>query len=396
MSGAATTEQEDDAEMKVGTTWSQQQLDELVTKFASKQWFEESRELLEKEQGEEWTAEDDDREYAGPIYRAYAPPALKPVKMTMLKDSPDKFIVEVENVSLSYMNQLRQKALTQLPSMTIETVIIIENNTGQSIDEYLAHRLGLLTIKVDPRLFDDYNPATDKQTSRNTLVFSIDVQCMPKADAPTVGSPEERFEHTLLYNRDVRWHPVGDQEERLKAHAVKMQLPFEPVHMIPSDGSITRFGAGQRIHLIALAHKGTQSVHAKFSPIAAPRFRQYPSWEFSPAMVDERAELLVKTCKANVFGIQVQDMEDIVDFAGQRRAVTLKTPTVLRPLNCTLCLECTVHHPELVGQVKMNFSRSRFVFTLESNGILPAREYWNMLLELMAPPAPKNKASLSQ
>lgn len=41
----------------------------------------------------------------------------------------------------------------QLPTMAIEKVLIA-NNTSIIQDEVLAHRLGLIPIKVDPRLFE--------------------------------------------------------------------------------------------------------------------------------------------------------------------------------------------------------------------------------------------------
>lgn len=43
--------------------------------------------------------------------------------------------------------------LMQLPTMAIEKVLIA-NNTSVVQDEVLAHRLGLIPIKVDPRLFE--------------------------------------------------------------------------------------------------------------------------------------------------------------------------------------------------------------------------------------------------
>lgn len=41
----------------------------------------------------------------------------------------------------------------QLPTMAIEKVFIA-NNTSLIQDEVLAHRLGLVPLKVDPRLFN--------------------------------------------------------------------------------------------------------------------------------------------------------------------------------------------------------------------------------------------------
>jgi DNA-directed RNA polymerase I and III subunit RPAC1 len=41
----------------------------------------------------------------------------------------------------------------QVPTMAIEKVLIA-NNTSVIQDEVLAHRLGLIPISVDPRLFE--------------------------------------------------------------------------------------------------------------------------------------------------------------------------------------------------------------------------------------------------
>lgn len=41
----------------------------------------------------------------------------------------------------------------QLPTMAIEKVLIA-NNTSVIQDEVLAHRLGLIPLQVDPRLFE--------------------------------------------------------------------------------------------------------------------------------------------------------------------------------------------------------------------------------------------------
>lgn len=43
--------------------------------------------------------------------------------------------------------------LFKIPTMAIEKVFVA-NNTSVIQDEVLAHRLGLVPIKVDPRLFD--------------------------------------------------------------------------------------------------------------------------------------------------------------------------------------------------------------------------------------------------
>lgn len=53
----------------------------------------------------------------------------------------------------SIANAFRRILIAELPTMAIEKVLIA-NNTSVIQDEVLAHRLGLIPIKADPRLFD--------------------------------------------------------------------------------------------------------------------------------------------------------------------------------------------------------------------------------------------------
>lgn len=51
------------------------------------------------------------------------------------------------------VNAFRRLVLSNVPSMAIDKVHIF-NNTSIIQDEVLAHRLGLVPLKADPRLFD--------------------------------------------------------------------------------------------------------------------------------------------------------------------------------------------------------------------------------------------------
>jgi len=59
---------------------------------------------------------------------------------------------DLVGVDASISNAFRRILIAEVPSMAIERVYI-SNNTSVIQDEVLAHRLGLIPIKVDPRRF---------------------------------------------------------------------------------------------------------------------------------------------------------------------------------------------------------------------------------------------------
>lgn len=109
--------------------------------------------------------------------------------------------------------------------MAIEHVYI-QQNTSIIQDEVLAHRLGLIPIKADPRLFDMIGE-DDEATDLNTLVFKIDVSCTNAdfADSNTpvaTSGPETKH----VYSKDLEWQPQGLQADRFPG---AIPLPF--VHL---------------------------------------------------------------------------------------------------------------------------------------------------------------------
>jgi DNA-directed RNA polymerase I and III subunit RPAC1 len=98
------------------------------------------------------------------------------------RPSPNELVFELLGVDVSFANALRRIMISEIPTMAIET-IYMWNNTSLIHDEVLSHRLGMIPINVDPRLFDEYGLEIDENTGehaatdRNTIVFRLNVTC---------------------------------------------------------------------------------------------------------------------------------------------------------------------------------------------------------------------------
>ena len=97
------------------------------------------------------------------------------------RPSKNELVFELIGVDVSFANALRRIMIAEIPTMALETVFMW-NNSGLIHDEVLSHRLGLVPLNVDPRLFDDYGEDLDENgeatlTDKNTIVFRLEVMC---------------------------------------------------------------------------------------------------------------------------------------------------------------------------------------------------------------------------
>jgi len=97
------------------------------------------------------------------------------------RPSKNELVFELIGVDISFANALRRIMIAEVPTMALEYVYMW-NNSGLIHDEVLSHRMGLIPLNVDPRLFDEYGYDVDddgnpSSTDRNTIVFRLNVTC---------------------------------------------------------------------------------------------------------------------------------------------------------------------------------------------------------------------------
>ena len=139
----------------------------------------------------------------------------------------------------SLANALRRVIISEVPTMAIETVFVM-NNTSVIQDEVLSHRLGLVPIHVDPRKFD-YLPTGGEPTDVNTIVFELHARCsvnpeLSPAAIKAETDPKKKFINSSVYSDQFKWIPQGSQEELFA------EDPIRPCH---SDILLAKMRPGQ-------------------------------------------------------------------------------------------------------------------------------------------------------
>ena len=171
-------------------------------------------------------------------------------------------------------NALRRILIAEIPTIAIEKVEMWQN-TSIIPDENLAHRMGLIPLAVDPRLFEFKTSPTKAYNDTNSLRFKLHVICTKKNPGSkfsvrTVEDEDEHYNHANVYSGDLEWIPIGDQAERFRSQGIPDPKPLH------DDILIAKLRPGQEIEMELVCEKGIGKTHAKWSPVCTAYYRNLP------------------------------------------------------------------------------------------------------------------------
>ena len=155
----------------------------------------------------------------------------------ILESSDSRIKVSIKGVDRVYANALRRFAISEVPCMAIDDVVI-QQNSSVLYDEILAHRLGLIPLSTDLKgyvLPQDCSCKTDLGCSKCRVLLVLNA--IATDDVKTI------------YSGDLR-----SEDESVK--------PF--VDNIP----IVKLAPDHEIKLEAYAKLGKGRDHAKWQPVS--------------------------------------------------------------------------------------------------------------------------------
>merc|ERR1719242_1213416 len=300
------------------------------------------------------------------------------IEIQDIDEENDSMLLDMIGVDTAIANAFRRILLAEVPVMAIEDCCVLQNNSVLQ-DEVLCHRLGLLPIKCDPRIFDwidEENSRYDRgQDPSNTLIFKLHVECRANPKAKAKDPPHRKCINAIVTSKDIEWVPQPGQMELLQQHNPP------PIQMVFDDIIIAKLRPGQSIEISMRAIKGVGRDHAKFSPVGTASYRLLPhiEMEWNEDIENglrepdpQQLEYLKALCPRNVF-----------DVEGDRIVAN-------RPRDCSLCRACIMDDGvnEAFGKsmvdrsdsekrqylqfIKLRKRRNHFIFSIENIGQYPA------------------------
>ncbi|XP_017470984.1 PREDICTED: DNA-directed RNA polymerases I and III subunit RPAC1 [Rhagoletis zephyria] len=240
-------------------------------------------------------------------------------------------------------NAFRRLMLSEVPSMAIEKVYIY-NNTSIMQDEVLAHRLGLIPLRADPRRFlYKTEESGDQGNEHDTLEFELKVKCTRRKDVKDSSNFDTIYKNHKVYSGQIKWLPKGKQSQLFSE---------TDVGCIHDDILINQLRPGHELDLRLLAVKGIGNDHAKFSPVATAFYRLLPEIKLNRRVEGKEAFLLQKCFSPGVIGIDENDCAYVKDA------------------RYDTCSRNVYRYPQLEDAVTMARVRDHYIFSVESVGAL--------------------------
>ncbi|KAJ7184397.1 DNA-directed RNA polymerase [Mycena filopes] len=264
---------------------------------------------------------------------------------------------DLVGVDASIANAFRRIMIAEVPTICIENVYVY-NNTTIVADEILAQRIGLIPLNVDPQAMD--MRGEDESTDRNTIVFTLKLECTRKKDAPKDSTkPDELYENHELLSGHLVWDPAGEQAEVFRH---KPPAPTNP------NIVLAKLRPGQSVDITLHAMKGLGKDHAKFSPVATASYRLLPNIVIKKPIPPHLAEKFQKCFSPGVINIDPRTKKVTVDEENKRK------DTVSREV---------LRHPEFEGHVELSRVRDFFLFSVESESAHPPQRLFTEAISVM-------------
>jgi DNA-directed RNA polymerase subunit D len=156
----------------------------------------------------------------------------------ILQKEEERIVIKFSNVPRQYVNAIRRLSISEVPTLAIDDVVILENSSVMH-DEAIAHRLGLIPLRTDLDRF----------------VMPHDCDCKS-----TLGCSKCRV---LL---------VLDSEANEKTKVVisgELLSEDELVKPVSNDIPIVVLAPSQKLKFEAYARLGVGKDHAKWQPTSA-------------------------------------------------------------------------------------------------------------------------------
>jgi DNA-directed RNA polymerase subunit D len=123
----------------------------------------------------------------------------------VVEKSDNKIVAKFNNIPRQYVNALRRLAISEVPTLAIDDVVILENSSVMH-DEAVAHRLGLIPLRTDPGRFvmpHECDCGSTLGCAKCRVLLVLDAEATDKTKVVTSGEMVSEDEMVKPVSRDI-------------------------------------------------------------------------------------------------------------------------------------------------------------------------------------------------
>jgi DNA-directed RNA polymerase subunit D len=177
---------------------------------------------------------------------------LVSASVEVVEKSNERIVVRFSNIPRQYVNSLRRLAISEVPTLAIDDVVVLENSSVMH-DEAVAHRLGLIPLRTDPGRFVMPLDCDCKSTlgcSKCRVLLVLDAEANEKTMVVTSGELVSEDEMVKPVSKDI---PIivltPNQKLKFEAYA-RLGIGKDHAKWQPTSAAVVKDGKDEEIILV--------------------------------------------------------------------------------------------------------------------------------------------------
>jgi DNA-directed RNA polymerase subunit D len=178
--------------------------------------------------------------------------------VVVVEKSDNRIVVEFSNIPRQYINALRRLAISEVPTLAIDDVVILENSSVMH-DEAVAHRLGLIPLRTDPGRFvmpHECDCGSTLGCAKCRVLLVLDAEATDKTKVVTSGEMVSEDEMVKPVSKDI---PVvvlaPSQKLKFEAYA-RLGIGKQHAKWQPTSAAVVKDGKNESETVLIIETNG--------------------------------------------------------------------------------------------------------------------------------------------
>lgn len=180
------------------------------------------------------------------------------ISVDVLERTDERVVIKFNNISRQYINAIRRIAISEVPTLAVDDVVILENSSVMH-DEAVAHRLGLIPLRTELDRFVMPQECDCQSTlgcSKCRVLLVLDSEAMAKTKIVTSGELLSEDEFVKPVSKDIPIVVLApSQKLKFEAYA-RLGVGKDHAKWQPTSAAVVKDGADDNEAILTIETNG--------------------------------------------------------------------------------------------------------------------------------------------